>query len=200
MSYSIISFDLCGTIADCRAYDELWYRVIPELYSEKRGINFNESMDKIMGLYRSVGPLSLNWYRPSYWIDRLSLDLDLYRMKVKDLHVKVNEDLVNMVRKDHRVILATNVATEVLELTVNLKLFDNIYSCIDMGRPTKDEAFWKSVIKSEGEKPYKILHMGDNYVYDYLIPSIMGIRSRITSFEKVSRDLQRELYANVISH
>jgi len=200
LSYSIISFDLCGTIADCRAYDELWYRVIPELYSEKSGIKFDESLDKIKMLYRSVGPLSPNWYRPSYWINKLSLDADKYRRKVMDLNVKINEDLVNMVRKDHRVILATNVATEVLELTVNLKLFDNIYSCIDMGRPTKDEVFWKYIIKSEGEKPYKIFHIGDNYVYDYLIPSVAGIRSRITSFEKAGRDLQRELYTKVISH
>ncbi len=194
MSYSVISFDLCGTIADCRAYDGLWYRVIPELYSEKVGMSFDESLDRLKGLYSSLGPLSLNWYRPSYWIRKLSLDINKYKRAASDLHIEINEDLVNMVKKDHRVVLATNVATEVLELTVNLKPFDGVYSCIDMGRPTKDEWFWKSVIEREGEKPYKIFHMGDNFVYDYLIPSIAGIRSRATSLKKASRDLQRELF------
>lgn len=194
MSYSVVSLDLCGTIADCSGYDDLWYKIIPGLYSKRRGTGFEESVKKFRESYRSIGPSSLNWYRPSYWINKFSLDMAEYKKALSGIYVNVSESQVSRLREKYRVILTTNVAKEVLELTVNLKLFDGIYSCVDMGMPRKDETFWKMVISGENEMPYRIFHLGDDYVYDYLIPSMAGIRARTTSFNKVGYDLHRELF------
>ncbi|MGC8660987.1 MAG: hypothetical protein ACP5TZ_00610 [Nitrososphaeria archaeon] len=194
MNYNVVSLDLCGTIADCRVYDDMWYRVIPELYSRSRGTSFEESVKKLRKSYSAVGPSSLNWYRPSYWVNELSLDMTEFKKAASNIYVKVDESQVSRLREKYRVILTTNVAKEVLELTVNLKLFDGIYSCVDMGTPRKDETFWKMVIEGEHVRPYRILHLGDDYVYDYLIPSMAGIRARVTSLNKVGYDLRRELF------
>ncbi|MEM0096938.1 MAG: hypothetical protein QXY52_04530 [Conexivisphaerales archaeon] len=193
MSFSVVSLDLCGTIADCRGYDDLWYRVIPALYARSRGLNFDVSLKKLREIYSSVGPSSLNWYKPLYWVRELSLDMSEYKNMASGINVKVNEGLVKRLKEKYRVILTTNVAKEVLELTVNLKMFDTVYSCVDMGMPRKDERFWKILIAGELERPYRIFHLGDDYVYDYLIPSMAGIRARVTSYNKVGYDLQREL-------
>ncbi len=193
MNYSIVSFDLCGTVADCRIYDDLWYRIIPELYSKRFGMNFEESVRMLREIYRSAGPSDINWYRPSYWVEKFSLDKAEYRKLVSGIKLSIDESIIRPLKKRYRIILATNVASEVLELTVNMKLFDDVYSCIDMKMTKKDERFWRRLISEEGVKPYMILHMGDDYVYDYLIPSLAGIRAQTTSFNKVSTDLQREL-------
>ena len=153
MNYNVVSLDLCGTIADCRVYDDMWYRVIPELYSRSRGTSFEESVKKLRKSYSAVGPSSLNWYRPSYWVNELSLDMTEFK-----------------------------------------KAASNIYVKVDMGTPRKDETFWKMVIEGEHVRPYRILHLGDDYVYDYLIPSMAGIRARVTSLNKVVYDLRRELF------
>jgi FMN phosphatase YigB (HAD superfamily) len=194
LSYGVVSLDLCGTIADCRGYDDLWYRIIPGLYSRSRGTSFDESVKKLRERYSLVGPSSIEWYKPSHWISELSLDMAEYKKAASGINVKVAEGLVKRLKEKYRVILTTNVAKEVLELTVNLKLFDAVYSCVDMGTPKKDERFWKMLIAGEREMPYRILHLGDDYVYDYLIPSMAGIRACTTSFNKVGYDLQRELF------
>jgi len=156
-------------------------------------MNFEESVRRLREIYRSAGPSDINWYRPSYWIEEFSLDKAEYRKLVSGIKLKIDESIIRLIKKRYRIILATNVASEVLELTVNMKLFDSVYSCIDMEITKKDERFWRRLISEEGEKPYMILHLGDDYVYDYLIPSLAGIRAQTTSFYKISADLRREL-------
>lgn len=179
METKTISVDLCGTIANCSPYDRLWYELLPRLYSEFHGIGFENAKLRLAEEYRSVGPQRLEWYKPSFWIRRLSIDEERYVQEVKrEIKIELPSE-VYRASKNLRLILSTNVAKEVLLLTVDVSPFKAIYSSVDMGRARKDSAFWQAVASSERAIEWPFIHLGDDYVYDYLYPASLGIAARL---------------------
>ncbi|MGC9208921.1 MAG: HAD family hydrolase [Nitrososphaeria archaeon] len=183
-SRPVVSLDLCGTLSDCGVYDRMWYEVIPRMYAESKGIGLEEAMREVISSYRSVGPSSLSWYLPSYWIRRFGLSYDEFLRRCGEIKVRVPEQ-VRKLRELYRVILSTNVSKEVLSFSLEDIFFDEVYSSVDMGYPRKDERFWMDVIRSEGVQPSDVIHLGDDFVYDYMIPSSLGIRASLARHDRV---------------
>ncbi len=181
MGAKTVSVDLCGTLADCSPYDSLWYELMPRLYAERHKVSIDHAKVILAKEYRAVGPQRLEWYRPSYWIKKFSISEDAYIDAVKrEVKIELPRE-VYMAGKRHRLILSTNVAMEVLSLTVDLSPFKAVYSSVDIGRPRKDSAFWQAVINNEAKIRWPFVHLGDDYVYDYLYPASLGIASRLAS-------------------
>ncbi len=184
----VLSFDLCGTLDDCKVYSYMWYNVIPEMYAEAKGISFEEAKSIASKAYNQLGPSELEWYLPSYWIDKFGLSYADFLKKCKDIKVRIPHELKKLKNK-YRLILSTNVSKEVLKFSLNDNLFDEIYASVDLGYPKKDERFWKSVISKEKVQPCEIIHLGDDYVYDYLIPSSLGIRGKLSDIKRFKFNL-----------
>ena len=159
-------------------------RCIPGMYAESRGIGLEEAKREVIRSYRSVGPMSLSWYLPSYWIRRLGLSYDEFLRRCADIKVRVPEQ-IRKLRDRYRVILSTNVSKEVLSFSLEDRFFDEVYSSVDMGYPRKDERFWMEVMRGEGVPPSDLIHLGDDFVYDYVIPSSLGIRASLAGHERV---------------
>ncbi len=181
-SNEVLSLDLCGTLDDCKIYNYMWYSVIPEMYAENRGISFEEAKIAVSKAYNQVGPSEIEWYLPSYWINKFGLNYEKFLKKCESVKVHVPYELKNLKHK-YRLILSTNVSKEVLAFSLAENFFDEIYSSVDLGYPKKDERFWNAVIDKENVKPFEIIHLGDDYVYDYLIPSSLGIRSKLSGLK-----------------
>ncbi|MDP8023035.1 MAG: HAD family hydrolase [Nitrososphaeria archaeon] len=177
-----LSLDLCGTLDDCNVYNHMWYSVIPEMYAEAKGMNFEKAKSAVTKAYKEVGPSEIEWYLPSYWINRFGLNYEEFLKKCENVRVQVPYELKKLKNK-YRLILSTNVSKEVLKFSLLENFFDEIYSSVDLGYPKKDERFWKAVIDKENVKPFEIVHLGDDYVYDYLIPSSLGIRSKLSDLK-----------------
>ncbi len=187
-SNDVLSFDLCGTLDDCNVYNIMWYNVIPEMYAETYGISLEEAKQVIMKSYKQLGPSEIGWYLPSYWIDKFGLNYEDFLRRSKEIKVHVPREIEKL-KSRYRLILSTNVSKEVLKFSLLDNIFDKIYSSVDLGYPKKDEGFWNSVINEENVKPFHIIHLGDDFVYDYLIPSSLGIRSILSDIRRLRFNL-----------
>jgi len=176
----VLSFDLCGTLNECNVYNSMWYEVIPEMYAKLEGISLEEAKKALIKAYNQLGPNKLEWYLPSYWINKFGLNYEEFLKKCKNIKINVPSNL-NKLKVKYRLILSTNVSKEVLEFSLLNSVFDRVYSSVDMGYPKKDERFWKEVIETENLLPHELIHFGDDYVYDYLIPSSLGARSKLSN-------------------
>ena len=82
-----------------------------------------------------------------------------------------------------KIILTTNLTSEFINEIIH-KLADNnirvwkVFSCVsDYMLPKKNELFYAKVISMVNVEPYEILHVGDNEIYDYLIPTSLGMNA-----------------------
>ena len=184
MKAEVLSFDLCGTLDDCSVYNDMWYEIIPKMYAEKEGVELKEAKSFVMSSYKEVGPMRLEWYLPSFWIKKFGLDYDRFLNESSRIKVRVPEELKKL-RGKYRLILSTNVSKEVLSFSLVDNIFDEVYSSVDLGLPKKDERFWKLVLKNEKVSPFEIVHIGDDYVYDYLVPASLGLRANYASLKSL---------------
>lgn len=183
MAGKTISVDLCGTIADCKPYDRLWYELFPRLYSDAHGVSFESAKEILVAEYARVGPQRVEWYSPSFWLRRFGISEQRYLKEVKkEIKVELPREVYELSRES-RLILSTNVSMEVLKLTVDLSPFAAVYSSVEMGRARKDSAFWQEVIRAERGRCWPFVHLGDDYVYDYLYPASLGIMARLAPRE-----------------
>ena len=58
----VISFDLDGTLVHGRFGDMVWHHGIPEKYSQKYGVPFEEAQRLILEEYEAIGDSNLLWY------------------------------------------------------------------------------------------------------------------------------------------
>ena len=67
----LISFDLDGTLTDANFVESVWLEGIPKLYSNKKGVTFNDARKAVKKEYDKVGNEKLKWYDINYWIKYL---------------------------------------------------------------------------------------------------------------------------------
>ena len=70
----IISFDMDGTLVDPEFTDWVWLHGIPELYSQKKGLPFEEARARVVEEYQQVGEGATEWYDIQYWFRRFQFD------------------------------------------------------------------------------------------------------------------------------
>jgi len=76
VTIKIISFDVDGTLVDLGFADRVWNYGMPELYSEKTGIDIEVAREMLRKRYEAIGDEDLRWYMPRYWFNDLGLDGD----------------------------------------------------------------------------------------------------------------------------
>jgi len=206
-SYKIkcISFDLDGTLTDSLEFEKIfWNKEIPKIFAEEHKIPLSEAKRIVFNAYDEVGRRELNWYRPSYWFKRFKLKKDwkVVIEKLKD-RVKIFPEVKEVLRKlsgNYKLIVLTHTSREALRLKlekVNIKkYFVRIFSVIDDFNVTKrDEEVYRELLKKINLKPKDLIHVGDNYEFDYRMPKRIGIKAVLIdrSEEKEEKDIIHDL-------
>jgi putative hydrolase of the HAD superfamily len=179
-----ISFDLDGTLVDQEFSEWVWNSGVPQLFAEKRGIPFNEAKEIVEGEYRKVGDGSLQWYDIKFWFDFFQLNgnwkplLDRFSNKIKT-YPEVSRVLQDLSSK-HRLIILSNATREFLDIEVEVaelrKYFSRIYSATsDFGQIKKTAEFYERICQLLGISTREMVHVGDHWEFDYLVPKGMGI-------------------------
>ncbi len=77
------------------------------------------------------------------------------------------------------------------------KYFQQVFSAVSIGLIKKEESFYRALCSDLTIKPNELVHIGDHYEFDYLVPRGIGVRAfyldRNSAKQKASLDAVRSL-------
>jgi putative hydrolase of the HAD superfamily len=182
----IISFDMDGTLVDPEFTDWVWLHGIPTLYAEKGGLSFEEAKHFVVEEYLKVGEGAIEWYDIKYWFKFFKLEqnwkdlMERYVDKI-DIYPDINP-LLDRLRGRFPLVLTSNAGREFIDVEMEAtglrKYFDRIFSATsDFGEVKKTMGFYQRICQILGARPQEIVHVGDHYEFDYLVPRSLGIHA-----------------------
>jgi len=199
MSVKVISFDLDGTLVDYSFIDSIWFNEIPNLYSLKNQVPFEKAKKIIVREYDRIGEDKLEWYDLKYWLDKFNLGYKPGSILIKNRDkVKVYPEVKESLEKfQERFTLALNsnsprefMKIELMETKLK-KFFHYIFSSTsDFRQVKKTPQYYAKVCDIMRIDPKSIVHVGDNWRFDYLVPSQIGIRAVYLDRKMISNSKQ----------
>jgi FMN phosphatase YigB (HAD superfamily) len=180
----IISFDLDGTLIDAAYTTAVWEIGIPRLYAEKHAINLAEAASIVKAEYERIGDSSLEWYDISYWFTYFKLPgkwqdlMEEHRDKIRPFpEVK---DVMEEFTTEYDLIIISNAAREFVEIEIReghiAHYFTRVFSTTsDFHKVKKTAQLYRVIFEIMGVMPTDVIHVGDHYEFDYLIPKGLGI-------------------------
>jgi len=182
----IISFDMDGTLIDSVFTDWVWFHGIPTLYAKKVGLSFEEAKTFVEKEYHKVGEGAIEWYDIKYWFHFFQLEMSWnnlmkrYRDKIS-VYPDVNH-LLERLRSRFPLILTSNAGREFIDIEMEAtglaRHFDRIFSATsDFGEVKKTSSFYRRICQILGTDPEEMIHVGDHYEFDYIVPRAIGIQA-----------------------
>jgi len=181
----IVSFDLDGTLVDCGFIDAVWFEGLPQLYAEKEGLTLEEARRRLVGEYNRVGMDRLEWYDIKYWFREYlgGQDWRALFQKLKSrirLYPEVPKVLKTLEEAGYKLIIISNSAREFLDLEIEetkiASHFHRIFSSTsDFKEVKKTTEFYAKICRELDASPSEIVHVGDNWKFDFQVPRGLGI-------------------------
>jgi putative hydrolase of the HAD superfamily len=183
---NLVSFDLDGTLVKSTFADKVWLEGLPNLYSNEKNISIKQAKQYIYNLYEKVGENRKEWYDIDWWFKRFDLKqswknlLDNYKHYIK-LYNDTIETLDKLTKK-FKLIIISNAKKEFIEIQLretNIKpYFEHVFSSLsDFNFVKKTPDVYKKVLNFLNIKSNEIIHIGDNFEFDYKCPQRIGIKS-----------------------
>jgi putative hydrolase of the HAD superfamily len=182
----IISFDMDGTLVDPEFTDWVWLHGIPLLYAEKTKLPFEEAKHFVVEEYLKVGEGAIEWYDIKYWFRFFQLEKswkDLMHQYVDKIRIYPDvNDILDQLKEEFPIILTSNAGREFIDMEMEAtglgKFFDQIFSATsDFGEVKKTAGFYQKICTLLKSQPQEIVHVGDHYEFDYLVPRSLGIHA-----------------------
>lgn len=178
----VVSFDVEGTLVTPDFSYAVWFEAIPQRYAEKNGINLELARKAVEEEYRKVGDQRLEWYDVRYWFDRLGLGTPVPVMQRCESQVcyypEVKEVLVSLSERYKLVVASGSTRDFLRHLLQDIEpYFSEIYSSITDYRQLKTSEFYLKMCQAMQVEPEQVVHIGDNWQFDYVAPSEMGIQA-----------------------
>ncbi len=178
----VISFDAEGTLVTPDFSQVIWHEAIPALYAQKKGIGLAPAKRIIAEEYDKIGDQRLEWYDIRYWFKFLDLGAPEPVIQAcldkASCYPEVSEVLSSLSGK-YELIVASGTALELLDyLLRDLKpYFVHIFSSISQYQQVKSPAFYLGICQAMNVKPAEVVHVGDNWQFDFLNSRQVGIHA-----------------------
>jgi len=182
----IVSFDMDGTLIASEFTDWVWGHGIPTLYAEKLELSFEEAKKIVEREYQKVGDGALEWYDIKYWFHFFQLEADwklLMERYVDKIAVYPDASpALNRLKEKFVLILTSNAGREFIDVEMKAtglsRYFSQIFSATsDFATVKKTAAFYRHICRILGADPEEMVHVGDHYEFDYLVPQAIGIQA-----------------------
>ncbi|MBO3799622.1 MAG: HAD family hydrolase [Candidatus Brockarchaeota archaeon] len=189
-----VSLDVTGTLVDGRSVKYFWDVLIPSAYARKHRVPFEKAFSNVKQMYGTISPDDVRWYLPEYWMKKLGIEESIEELlrELKPL-ITIFPDVKPVIAElssNHSLIVSSNLPMLLLETVLDdfKKYFLKVFSSVSTySLPRKTAEFYVKVCSDAGFKPREILHVGDNFIYDFLIPRFVGIKSLIIKRFKLPR-------------
>lgn len=182
----IISFDLDGTLVTDEFSQTVWHHGMPALYAEHYSCSFDRARALVIREYDAVGDDALEWYDIQHWLRHFNLNTDWKSLLAKFTHYiriypEVHEVLDHLSRR-YELMITSNAAREFLNTELETAgiapYFKHVVSATsDFHRVKKSRAFYHELCRMCGVGFDDLVHVGDHYRFDYLVPCELGIMS-----------------------
>jgi putative hydrolase of the HAD superfamily len=181
----LVSFDLDGTITDTSFVDSVWLEGIPRLYASKKNLPLDDAKRLVKREYDKIGRERLEWYDPSYWIEKFGLHvspkelLNSFESKIR-IFPEVREVLEEIRVRGLKQIIVSNARREFVDLEIDktniAHYFERVFSATsDFGQIKKSVDIFQKVCNICRITPGEMIHVGDDRLFDFEIPRKLGI-------------------------
>ena len=197
----VVSFDLDGTLVNGIFGDMVWNRGVPEEYAKKYSMTFDEAKALITKQYESVGDGNILWYEIEYWLKRFDLPvtakelLERYEGCIEPLPGA--KEVIEKLKGTYTLVIASNAARIFVEKELEhaglTHHFSHIISATtDYRMIKKDPEFYKRLCLTLNVSHVEIVHVGDHKVFDFEVPSALGIEAYYLSSRQMADGRQPE--------
>ena len=178
----VISFDVEGTLVTPDFSYAVWFEAIPRQFAEKNGISLEQARRAVEEEYHKVGDQRLEWYDVRYWFDKLGLDTPVPMLQRCEDQVRyypeVKEVLASLSEKYKLVVASGSTRDFLHHLLQDIRpFFSGIYSSITDYRQLKTAEFYLKICQAMQVAPEQVVHIGDNWQFDFVAPSGIGIQA-----------------------
>jgi len=200
-----ISFDMDGTLIAPEFTDWVWGDGIPKLYAQKAGLSFEDAKAYVEQEYRKVGEGAIEWYDIKYWFRFFALGSNwetlMERYVDKITLFPDAKTILEQLKGRFKLILISNAGREFIDVELKAtglrRYFDRIFSATsDFKQVKKTLGVYRRICEILEVSPPEMVHVGDHYEFDYLVPRALGIssfyldRSAPKGGDSVIRDLE----------
>ncbi len=178
----IISFDVEGTLVTTDFSYAIWFEAIPQKYAEKHSIPLEQAKMTVMRQYEKIGDQRAEWYDIKYWFKRF--DLGDHEHAMEDCQDRVQYypevmDILSSLCEKYMLTVASGSPREFLHhLLRDIKpYFHRIFSSISDYKQIKTNDFYQKICQELDVPPQQILHIGDNWQFDFVAAQEIGIQA-----------------------
>ncbi len=178
----LISFDAEGTVVTPDFSEAIWHEAIPALYAQKKGLDLAQAKRRIVEEYGRIGDQRLEWYDIEYWFSYLGLGSSepvIQSCLDKIGHYPEVTEVLSSLASEYKLIVASGTPLELLHcLLRDIKpYFVRIFSSVSHYRQLKSPDFYLKLCEEMGVKPNQVIHVGDNWQFDFLNAQQAGINA-----------------------
>jgi len=178
----VVSFDVEGTLVTPDFSYAIWFEAIPRRYAQRNGIGFEQATKLVEEEYQKVGDQRLEWYDIRYWFDKLDLgiaDPVMERCRSRVRYYPEVRDVLSSLSGRYQLAVASGSSREFLRhLLRDIEpYFTSVFSSISDYKRLKTPEFYRKMCQALGVQPEQVVHVGDNWQFDFVAPSEIGIRA-----------------------
>jgi len=169
----VISFDAEGTVVTPDFSQAIWHEAIPAIYAQKKGFDLAQAKKCIYEEYNKIGDQRLEWYDIEYWFS--CLDLGSPEPVIQSCLDKVAyypeaTEVLSSLAGEYELIVASGTPRELLHFLLRdvEPYFARIFSSVSHYRQLKSPDFYLKLCEEMGVEPSQIIHVGDNWQFDFL--------------------------------
>jgi HAD superfamily hydrolase (TIGR01549 family) len=178
----VVSFDVEGTLVTTDFSYAIWFEMIPELYAARHSIEPAQALEKVKQEYNSIGDQYLEWYDVQYWFTRFELgqaDIAMEKLQHRVHYFPETNDVLKNLGKEYQLSVASGSPRQFLKHLLRGidRHFNTIFSSTSDFKNVKMADFYIKMCHQLKIQPEQVVHVGDNFQFDYSEPRSIGIQS-----------------------
>ena len=178
----LISFDAEGTVVTPDFSQTIWHEAIPALYAQRKGLDLAQAKKCVYEEYDKIGDQRLEWYDIEYWFRYLGLDSSepvIQSCLDKIGYYPEVAEVLYFLASEYKLVVASGTPLKLLDcLLQDIKpYFVRIFSSISHYGQLKSPDFYLRICEEMGVKPSQVVHVGDNWQFDFLNARQAGINA-----------------------
>jgi HAD superfamily hydrolase (TIGR01549 family) len=178
----LVSLDAEGTLVTPDFSETIWHEAIPALYAQKKGLDFAQAKESITEEYNKIGVHRLEWYDIEYWFGCLDLGSSepvIQSCLNKIAHYPEVVGVLSALAGKYRLVVASGTPLKLLDYLLRdiSSYFVRIFSSISHYRQVKTPDFYLKICEEMGVDPSQVIHVGDNWQFDFLNASQAGVNA-----------------------